>query len=103
MDSLMIFRGFFGFDFFCLIFVIKGVPGDPSRREGGGVFRAFPGFTDTLKRNKGFSSLRANTLNLVYSGLYPHYTRYVGRLHRRLRLFLLTFCVVYALHGVFSL
>ena len=36
MDSLMIFRGFFGFDFFCLIFVIKGVPGDPSRREGGG-------------------------------------------------------------------
>ena len=28
----MIFRGFFGFEFFCLIFAIKGVSGDPSRQ-----------------------------------------------------------------------
>ena len=88
---------------------MKGVSGDPSRQGGGGgVFQAFPGFTDTLKRdlrvilnNRGFSSLRAK--HFKPSGLYPHYTRYVGRLHHRLRLLLLTFCVVYALHGVFSL
>ena len=31
----------------------------------------------------GGVSLRADPLNLVYR-LYPHYMRYVGRLHRRL-------------------
>ena len=51
-----------------------------------------------VNNGAGFSSLRANTLNLVYSG--PLSTLCAIR---RLRLFLLTFCVVYRLHGVFSL
>ena len=50
----MIFRGFFGFDFFCLIFVIKGVPGDPSRREGGGGVPGLSGFYRHLETQQRF-------------------------------------------------
>ena len=52
IDSLVIFKGFFGFVifFFCIIVVIKGV----GRRGGGGsvlgCYERVPGFTDTQKR-----------------------------------------------------
>ena len=56
IDSLLIFKGFFGFVifFFCIIFVIKGVGRGGGRGVGGGsvlgCYERVPGFTDTQKR-----------------------------------------------------
>ena len=59
-------EGFLVLKFFCPIFVIKGVPGDLFCQVVCSI-RAFPDFTETLKRdlrvslnNRGFSSLRAH-------------------------------------------